>query len=97
MKAFDHYRLGLSAQTVSPTICTEDCEAAIKLATTAPLSKRSKHFTIDWDVLREYVRLGEIKLVGVSTMDQHADIFTKLLEEPKFTRHRAALMSILEL
>ena len=45
---------------------------------------RTKHIDIHHHFLRDYVAKNDISLEGVSTEDQLADIFTKLLDEATF-------------
>ena len=55
-------------------------------------TKRSKHFTIEFDALREYVREKQIEMRYVCTDDMCADMFTKILPKKAFERHRGSLM-----
>ncbi len=44
---------------------------------------RTKHIEVHYHFIREKVLAGEIDLIYVSTEDQVADIFTKVLEAEK--------------
>ena len=54
--------------------------------------KRSKHFTIEFDALREYVREKEIDIRYKETENMPADLFTKILPRPIFEKHRDFIM-----
>jgi hypothetical protein len=69
-----------------PLLC--DNESAIKIANN-PV--RTKHIDIRHHFLRDHVSKGDIKIDGVSTDDQLADIFTKPLDESWFCKLRNEL------
>ncbi len=50
--------------------------------------KRSKHFIIEFDALREYVREKEVEIVYCETENMPADMFTKMLPKRLFENHR---------
>ena len=52
---------------------------------------RTKHIEIRHHFIRDHVARGDIELGHVSTRDQLADIFTKLLDEVRFTYLRNEL------
>ena len=54
--------------------------------------KRSKHFTIDFDALREYVREKEIDIKYIQTEKMPADMLTKSLGKTSFQVHRDSIM-----
>ena len=55
--------------------------------------KRSKHFNIEFDAMREFVALGDISVVYCKTEDMPADILTKSLARPLFERHRNRILT----
>jgi hypothetical protein len=69
-----------------PLLC--DNESAIKIANNLV---RTKHIDIRHHFLRDHVSKGDIKIDGVSTDDQLADIFTKPLDESWFCKLRNEL------
>jgi len=71
----------------------EDNEGAISLANNPLSSARSRHIDVRYHFLREKVKNGEIRIVHVRTVDQHADVLTKPLDRKSFTGHREFLMS----
>jgi hypothetical protein len=63
-----------------PVILFEDNQACIHLATNPQqYHKRTKHIQIQFHFIQEQVDLGLIKLQYVSTKEQLADIFTKVI------------------
>jgi hypothetical protein len=75
-----------------PTIIFQDNMGAIALMKGGGKHKRSKHFTIEFDALREYVREKEIDIRYVETTNMTADIFTKILPKHLFEKHRNTMM-----
>jgi hypothetical protein len=73
----------------SPLLC--DNESAIKIANNPVQHSRTKHIDIRHHFLRDHVSKGDIKINGVSTDDQLADIFTKPLDESRFCELRNEL------
>lgn len=76
---------------LEPTIVYEDNSSTIFLST-KPSGKLSKHFGLDWDMAREMIERGEMKLVHVPTDNQWADIFTKSLPNTKFGKFRDLIL-----
>jgi hypothetical protein len=72
-----------------PLLC--DNESAIKIANNPVQHSRTKHIYIQHHCLRDHVSKGDIKIDGVSTDDQLADIFTKPLYESRFCKLRNEL------
>jgi hypothetical protein len=72
-----------------PLLC--DNESAIKIANNPVQHSRTKHIDIRHHFLRYHVSKGDIKIDGVSTDDQLADIFTKPLDESRFCKLRNEL------
>ena len=54
--------------------------------------KRSKHFSIEFDDLREYVREKEIDIKYIETEKMPADMLTKSLGKTSFQNHRDTIM-----
>jgi hypothetical protein len=75
-----------------PTIIYQDNKGAIALMKGGGKHKRSKHFTIEFDALREYVREKEIEIRYVETENMPADMFTKILPKHSFQKHRNTIM-----
>ena len=77
----------------NPTMVFLDNLLAIKLSSGVRVSnKRSGHFGIDSDVFREYVTLGEMKIVHRDGKDLLADMLTKALPALLFAKHRYYVM-----
>jgi hypothetical protein len=68
-----------------------DNESAIKLANNPVQHSRTKHIDIRYHFLRDHEANGDIVLRHVSTKQQLADIFTKLLDEQRFCASRSEL------
>jgi hypothetical protein len=72
-----------------PILC--DNESAIKIANNSVQHSRTKHIDIRYPFLTDHVSKEDIKIDGVSTYDQLADIFTKPLDEFRFCKLRNEL------
>jgi hypothetical protein len=68
-----------------------DNESAIKIANNLVQHSRTKHIDIRHYFLRDHVSKGDIKIDGIGTNDQLADIFTKPLDESRFCKLRNEL------
>jgi len=75
-----------------PTLIYQDNTGAISLMKGGGKHKRSKHFTIEFDALREYVREREIEIRYIETSQMPADMLTKSLAKPAFEKHRDSIM-----
>jgi hypothetical protein len=71
-----------------PLLC--DNESAIRLADN-PEHSRTKHIDIRHHLLRDHQQKGDIEVYHISTENQLANIFTKLLDEKTFCRLRSVL------
>jgi hypothetical protein len=83
-----HLDYGLKFNEI-PLLC--DNESAMKIANNPVQHSRTKHIDIRHHFLRDHVSKGDIKIDGVSTGDQLADIFTKPLDESRFCKFRNEL------
>jgi hypothetical protein len=72
-----------------PLLC--DNESAIRMADNPVEHSRTKHIDIRYHFLRDHQQRGDIEIAYVSTKEQLADIFTKLLDEKTFTKLRNEL------
>ena len=72
-----------------PLLC--DNASAIKIAYNPVQHSRTKHIEIRHHFIRDHVARGDIELAYVQTKDQLADIFTKPLDEARFTYLRNEL------
>jgi hypothetical protein len=72
-----------------PLLC--DNESAIRLADNPVEHSRTKHIDIRHHFLRDHQQKGDIDIYHISTENQLADIFTKLLHEKTFCRLRSEL------
>ena len=79
---------GVSCDKV-PLLC--DNESAIKIAYNPVQHSRTKNIEIRHHFIRDHVARGDIELAYVPTKDQLADIFTKPLDEARFTYLRNEL------
>nr|GEW57118.1 retrovirus-related Pol polyprotein from transposon TNT 1-94 [Tanacetum cinerariifolium] len=67
-----------------PIFC--DNTSAIALSNNLVLHSRTKHIDIRYHFIRDHILKGDIKLHFIPTEYQLADIFTKPLDEPTFSR-----------
>jgi hypothetical protein len=82
---------------IPPTLILQDNKSAITLSTGGVSHKRSKHFGVEFDTFREYVKLGEVRIEYVPTTELTADMLTKTLPPTKFSRFRDEVMGASEL
>jgi hypothetical protein len=68
-----------------------DNQAACSLSNSLAISARSKHIDIHHHFIREHVQSGSFSTTWLPTTDMPADIFTKVLPFPAFSRHRDVL------
>jgi hypothetical protein len=66
-----------------PLLC--DNESVVKLANDPAQHSRTKHIYIRHHFLRDQEAKGDIELCHVNTKNQLADIFTKPLDETRFS------------
>ncbi|GKD49525.1 hypothetical protein Tco_1278501 [Tanacetum coccineum] len=72
-----------------PIFC--DNTSAIAISNNPVLHSRTKHIDIRYDFIKDHILKGDIELHFIPTEYQLADIFTKPLDEPTFTRLKAEL------
>jgi hypothetical protein len=72
-----------------PLLC--DNESAIRMADNPVEHSRTKNIEIWHHFLRDHQQKGDIEVFHISTENQLADIFTKLLDEKTFCRLRSEL------
>ncbi|GJY32464.1 retrovirus-related pol polyprotein from transposon TNT 1-94 [Tanacetum coccineum] len=72
-----------------PIFC--DNTSAIAISNNPILHSRTKHIDIRYHFIKDHILKGDIKLHFIPTEYQLADIFTKPLDEPTFTRLKARL------
>ncbi|GJR91755.1 ribonuclease H-like domain-containing protein [Tanacetum coccineum] len=71
-----------------PIFC--DNTSAIAISNNLVLHSRTKHIDIRYHFIRDHIHIGDIELNFIPTEYQLADIFTKPLDEPTFTRLKNA-------
>ncbi|GJW12238.1 retrovirus-related pol polyprotein from transposon TNT 1-94 [Tanacetum coccineum] len=69
---------------IVPIFC--DNTSAISISNNLVLHSRTKHIDIRYHFIRDHILKGDIELHLIPTEYQLADIFTKFLDEPTFTR-----------
>jgi hypothetical protein len=72
-----------------PILC--DNQAACSLSNSLAISARSKHIDIRHHFIRDHIQDGSSSTTWLPTDDMPADIFTKVLPFPAFSRHRDVL------
>jgi hypothetical protein len=73
-----------------------DSTSAISVAKNLVLHSKTKHIEVRYHFLRGDVEKGKIALIHVPTHDQLADIFTKPLDQPTFTRLRGGAWCVFD-
>ena len=68
-----------------------DNKSAIKISLNPVQHFKTKHIEIRYHFIRDHIRRGEIELNYVNTHDNHADIFTKSLDEARIRELRHEL------
>ena len=68
-----------------------DNQAAVSLSTSTSISSRSKHIDVRHHFIRAHISDGSFSTTWIPTTDMPADIFTKSLPAPTFTRHHSVL------
>jgi hypothetical protein len=81
--------LQLPIPTPFPLLC--DNQSAIKLANSDTSSSRSKHINVRYHFIHEKIEDGTFETSWIPTADMTADIFTKPLPFPVFSKHHSAL------
>nr|GEU86325.1 retrovirus-related Pol polyprotein from transposon TNT 1-94 [Tanacetum cinerariifolium] len=72
-----------------PIFC--DNTSSIAISNNPVLHSRTKHYDIIYHFIKDHILKGDIELHFIPTDYQLADIFTKPLDEPTFTRLKAEL------
>ena len=78
-------------ESLAPTPIHGDNTASIAL-TSCGVTKRSRHFSIEWFKVKDLIENGEIQVQWVPTDQNVADFFTKKLAREKFVLFRDLLM-----
>ncbi|GJX54141.1 retrovirus-related pol polyprotein from transposon TNT 1-94 [Tanacetum coccineum] len=79
----------LGGKLMVPIFC--DNTSAIAISNNPVLYSRTQHIDIRYHFIRDRILKGDIELHFIPTEYQLADIFTKPLDEPTFTRLKAEL------
>jgi hypothetical protein len=72
----------------SPTIIRGDNEGSVILTHNPQFHQRSKHIAIRHHWVRDLVNTKQLDIQNCRDPEQTADVLTKALPKPKFTRHR---------
>jgi hypothetical protein len=74
------------------SVIYEDNKSCIALASSFKINQNSKHIDIRYHFIKDHVLVHkDIQLKHISTGDMIADLFTKALPYPSFSRHRNSL------
>jgi len=76
----------------SRMVVYQDNKSAIALTQKGGSHKRSKHFSVEFELLRQCIKQKEIDVRYRSTHELVADMFTKLLTRSVFERHRSSIL-----
>ena len=55
---------------------------------------RSKHISVKLTFLREFIQMGNVRILHVGTKGHHADVLTNAFWRNKFLLHHMALMNL---
>ena len=78
-----------------PTALMVDNQNVLTLVQNLLSSNKVRHITRRELIVREREASGDIKVVKVYTLDNIADIFTKVLDRDPFTKLRKGVMQLL--
>jgi hypothetical protein len=81
----------MDLQDLQPTAIHGDNTACISLLASG-VTKRSRHFSIEWFKVKDLVEAGEMTVKWVPTEDNLADFFTKKLPRERFQLLRDKIM-----
>ena len=87
------FLLEIGIKIREPVLFHEDNEACINNATNYMTTKRTKHVDIKHHVIRYWCKEDVIDFSYIDTASQLADIMTKCLAYPAFSKHRSQCMS----
>jgi Reverse transcriptase (RNA-dependent DNA polymerase) len=75
-----------------PTVCYEDNSAVIDLCKSSRVNGRTKHITKVMNFVRSHIHQQTVTIVKVAGEENVADILTKALPAPLFSKHRKTLL-----
>jgi hypothetical protein len=81
----------LHAPLPKTTLIYCDNISSVYMSSNPVQHQRTKHVEIDIHFVREYVALGNVRVLHVRTTSQYADVFTKGLPSSVFTDFRSSL------
>ena len=82
----------LGCEQVGPTEVFVDNDAAIKIANNGYSARRLRHIEISWHISRHAIKEGKARLTKIASAENPADILTKALAFPAFSKHRDFIM-----
>ena len=71
-----------------------DNEGAKTTADNPSSASRSTHINVKLHFMRGLIRAGEVRVLHMGTVEQHADMLTKSLWRKKLMLHRAPIMNL---
>ena len=77
----------------TPTIIHADNQSAIAMANNPTMSAANKHINIRHHFIRDHIKMKDIELRYVNTLDNAADLLTKLLGPELFAKHRGLILN----
>ena len=83
----------LGIQIEEPILFREDNQACINMSTNFMTTKRTKHMDVQYHVIRYWHKEDVIDFAYTNSDGQLADIMTKCLSHPPFSKHRQQCMS----
>lgn len=86
------FTTNIEDKKLGPSTIYEDNQACLILATSEGAKQRTKHIAVCYHHFRDEIRNGNIMITKVATTNNWADIFTKALARPLFTKHRSSIL-----
>jgi len=83
---------GLGIQVQKPVIVHVDNIGAIFMSENVTATARTRHVDARYHFVREFIEEGNIKIVFVKSLDNHADVFTKNVNREIYEKHKQVFL-----
>ena len=85
---------GINEKQTSPVTIFEDNRSTIAIAKHSQLSGRTKHLDLRQKFIQQAIEEGTLNIEYCETLKMLADLLTKPLPFPLFSKHRAKILSV---